>query len=135
MCRQIDEVRLGSPFAKPVALHTFDCDPTLLATDGYRPSPLGSPTDLHEDDEDDDDDLYFDHPDIVRMHNVDARFMDIFRFGYKVRASVKNSLVALLCAAIQGADWRLNSSRRRISARAIGRRPSLRCSGRRSSGL
>lgn len=95
MCRQIDEVRLSGPGAKPVAVYTFDCDPAALSVDGYRPATARSMLSFDEEDDEIEDGLHFDHPDILRMHNVDTKFMDIFRFGFKARIV---SLVSLSIA-------------------------------------
>lgn len=74
---------LGGSYASPVSVYTFDADPSLLASDGYIPVGIDALALLDHDEDDDEGMLSFDHPDVARMHNVDAAFMDVFRFGYR----------------------------------------------------
>lgn len=93
-CRQIDEVRLPD-FKQPVGLVAYDCDPSLLAPNIYIPSMLSSAgagagrfqrhPSVFNDILFDDDEMCFDHPVVLRVHNVDAAFLNAFRYGYKAR--------------------------------------------------
>lgn len=84
-------------FPRPVGLVAFDCDPSLIAVPLFAPSTLNSTShgagagtfqrhpSVFNEILFDDDDMSFDHPDVLRMHNVDAAFLNAFNYGYKVR--------------------------------------------------
>lgn len=105
-CRQIDEVRVPD-FPSSVGLVAFDLEPSLVAAlpggkpltrsrHGAKAGAFQRQPSVFNDILFDDDDVWcFEHPDVLRVHNVDSAFLHAFRFGFKARLATSSRAEAL----------------------------------------